>query len=95
MKSLLGRLLIFIEPMFTEFDLWALMFVTHYKRHCVDLSDVTLVDEHNNAINTDDANLVIPSNVAMLVAPPGGQLWNQQKSAIPVTSPGDQIWNKS
>ena len=66
-----------------EFDLWALMFVTHYKRHCVDLSDVTLVDEDNNAINTDDANLVIPSNVAMLVAPPGGQLWNQQKSAIP------------
>ena len=83
MKSLLGRLLIFIEPMFTEFDLWALMFVTHYKRHCVDLSDVTLVDEDNNAINTDDANLVIPSNVATLVAPPGGQLWNQQKSAHP------------
>ena len=37
------------------------MFVTHYKRHCVDLSDVTLVDEDNNAINIDDANLVIPS----------------------------------
>ena len=38
-----------------------------------DLTDVTLVDEDSNSIPTDDVNRAILRNVAMQVAPPGGQ----------------------
>ena len=40
---------------------------------CADLTDVTLADEDSNSIPTDDVNRAIPGNVAMQVAPPGGQ----------------------
>ena len=39
-----------------------------------DLTDVTLADENNNSIQTDDVNRAIIGNVAMQVAPPGGQI---------------------
>ena len=38
-----------------------------------DLTDVTLADEDSNLIPTDDANRAILGNVAMQVAPSGGQ----------------------
>ena len=38
-----------------------------------DLADVTLADEDSNLIPTDDVNRAIPGNVALQVAPPGGQ----------------------
>ena len=37
------------------------------------LTDVNLADEDTNSIQTDDANRVIQSNVAMHVTPHGGQ----------------------
>ena len=40
------------------------------------LTDVTLADEDTNSIQTDDANKVIQGNMAMQVAPPGGQICN-------------------
>ena len=43
---------------------------------CVDLTDVTLADEDTNSILTDNANGAIQGNVAMQVAPPGGQNCN-------------------
>ena len=52
-------------------DLWVLMSQT--ERLCADLTDVTLADEDSNSIPTDDVNRAIPGNVAMQVAPPGGQ----------------------
>ena len=52
-------------------DLWVLMSVT--PRGFADLTDVTLADEDSNSIPTDDVNRAIPGNVAMQVAPPGGQ----------------------
>ena len=44
-----------------------------------DLTDVTLADEDTNSILTDDVNRAILGNVAMQVAPSGGQNWNQCK----------------
>ena len=41
-----------------------------------DLTDVTLTDEDTNSIQTDDANKAIQGNVAMHLAPPGGQICN-------------------
>ena len=41
-----------------------------------DLTDVTLADEDSNSIPTDDVNRAILSNLAMQVAPSGGQHWN-------------------
>ena len=38
-----------------------------------DLTDVTLADEDSNSIPTDDVNRAILGNVAMQVAPLGGQ----------------------
>ena len=38
-----------------------------------DLTDVTLADEDSNSIPTDDVNRTILSNLAMQVAPSGGQ----------------------
>ena len=38
-----------------------------------DLTDVTLADEDSNSIPTDDVNRAFPGNVAMQVAPSGGQ----------------------
>ena len=42
-------------------------------RGFVDLTDVTLADEDSNSIPTDDANKAVLGNVAMQVAPSGGQ----------------------
>ena len=38
-----------------------------------DLTDVTLADEDSNSIPTDDVHRAILGNVAMQVAPSGGQ----------------------
>ena len=42
-------------------------------RLCADLIDVTLADDDSNSILTDDVNKAILGNVAMQVAPSGGQ----------------------
>ena len=49
--------------------------VTHSltTRLCADLTDVTLADDDSNSIPTDDVNKAILGNVAMQVAPSGGQ----------------------
>ena len=52
-------------------DLWVLMSLT--ERGFADLTDVTLADEDINSIPADDVNRAILGNVAMQVAPPGGQ----------------------
>ena len=52
-------------------DLWVLMSLT--ERLFADLTDVTLADEDINSIPADDVNRAILGNVAMQVAPPGGQ----------------------
>ena len=39
----------------------------------IDFTDVTLADEDRNSIPTEDVNKAILGNVAMQVAPPGGQ----------------------
>ena len=41
-----------------------------------ELTDVTLADEDSNSIPTGDVNRAILGNVAMQVAPPGGQNCN-------------------
>ena len=41
--------------------------------YVADLTDVTLADEDSNLIPTDDVHRAILGNVAMQVAPPGGQ----------------------
>ena len=46
------------------------------ERPFADLTDVTLAYKDSNSIPTDDVNGVILGNVAMQVAPPGGQNWN-------------------
>ena len=51
--------------------------LTH--RPFANLTDVTLADEDTITILTDNANRAIPSNVAMHVTLPGGQLWNPCK----------------
>ena len=43
------------------------------KRPFEDLTDVTLADEDSNSTPSDDVNRTILGNVAMQVAPPGGQ----------------------
>ena len=43
---------------------------------CADLTDMTLADEDSNLIPTDDVNRAILGNVAMQVAPLGGQPCN-------------------
>ena len=52
-------------------DLWVMISLS--PRGFADLTDVTLADEDSNSIPTDDVNRAIPGNVAMQVAPPGGQ----------------------
>ena len=52
-------------------DLWVLISLT--PRLCSDLTDVTLADEDSNSTLADDVNRAIRGNVAMKVAPPGGQ----------------------
>ena len=52
-------------------DLWVLMSVTD--RLCADLTDATLADDDSNSIPTDDVNKAILGNVAIQVAPSGGQ----------------------
>ena len=43
------------------------------RRLFADLTDVTLADEDSNLIPTDDVNMAILGNMAMQVAPCGGQ----------------------
>ena len=58
-------------------DLWVRMSVRHSLRDvCVDLTDVTLADEHTNSILTNKANKAIQGNVAMQVTQCGGQICN-------------------
>ena len=58
-------------------DLWVLMSVRQWLQdHFADLTDVTLADEDSNLIPTDDVNMAILGNMAMQVAPCGGQHWN-------------------
>ena len=52
-------------------DLWVLMSVR--QTPFADLTDVTLADEDSNSIPTDDVNWAILGNMAMQVAPTGGQ----------------------
>ena len=47
-----------------------------HPRLFADFTDVTLADEDSNSIPTDDVNKAILSNVAMQVAPSGGQHLN-------------------
>ena len=56
-------------------DLWVLMSLTQsvHTRPRADLTDVTLADEDSNSTPADDVNRAILGNVAMQVAPPGGQ----------------------
>ena len=54
-------------------DLWVLMSLQDYFE---DLTDVTLADEDGNSKPADYVNRAILGNVAMQVAPPGGQNWN-------------------
>ena len=44
-----------------------------HPRPFADLTGVTLADEDSNSIPTDDANKAVLGNVAMQVAPSGGQ----------------------
>ena len=46
------------------------------ERPCWNLTDVTLADEDTNSILTDNANRAFQGNVAMQVAPSGGQICN-------------------
>ena len=52
-------------------DLWVLISVR--PRGFADLTDVTLADEDSNSIPTNDVNRAILGNLAMQVAPLGGQ----------------------
>ena len=56
---------------------------------CWDLTDVTLADEDTNSILTDNANRAIQGNVAMQVAPSGGQILQLMQ----VTQSGGQFVN--
>ena len=62
-------------------DLWVLMSVTQWLHTILfaDLTDVTLADDDSNSIPTDDVNKAILGNVAIQVAPSGGQQWNKCK----------------
>ena len=44
-----------------------------HPRGFADLTDVTLADLDNNSTPADDVNRAILGNMAMQVAPPGGQ----------------------
>ena len=46
------------------------------KRHCANLTDVTLADQATNLLQADNANMAIRGNMAMQVTQPIGQLWN-------------------
>ena len=52
-------------------DLWVL--ISETTRLFADLTDVTLADKDSNSIPTDDVNRAFLGNVAMQVAPSGGQ----------------------
>ena len=56
-------------------DLWVWAYVrpSVSPRLCADLTDVTLADEDSNSTPADDVNRAILGNVAMQVAPSGGQ----------------------
>ena len=55
-------------------DLWVWTSVSDYiQDYFADLTDVTLADADSNSIPTDDVIWAILSNLAMQVAPSGGQ----------------------
>ena len=54
-----------------ESDLWVL--ISLHTRPFADLTDVTLADEDGSSKPADYVNRAILGNVAMQVAPPGGQ----------------------
>ena len=65
--------------MYLGSGLWVLLSLTHKLYLVADITDVTLADEDTNSIltdKTDNANREIQGNVAMPVAPPGGQICN-------------------
>ena len=72
-KNKLLHFLFFIGPRCPWSDLWVGVSVTV---RFADLTDVTLADEDTNSILTDNANRALQGNVAMQVAPPGGQICN-------------------
>ena len=55
------------------------------KRHCANLTDVTLADQATNSIQADNANMAIQGNVAMNVTQSSGQLLNQYRRRHPLT----------
>ena len=65
-------------------DLWVLMSVSDslHTRLCADLTDVTLADEDSNSTPADYINRAILGNVAMQVAPPGGQKLKKIKNKV-------------
>ena len=55
-------------------DLWVRISLSHsLQDYFADLTDVTLADDDSNFIPTDDVNMAILGNMAMQVAPCGGQ----------------------
>ena len=52
------------------------LFIYEIKKYIL---HVTLADEYTNSILTGNANGAIQGNVAMQVAPPGGQNYNECK----------------
>ena len=65
---------LFIGPRYPWSNLWVPVFLT--ATLSADLTHVTLADEDNNSIPTDDVNRAIIGNVAMQVVTPGGQTCN-------------------
>ena len=61
-------------PFLSDPGVPGLIFVSVSPRGFVDLTDVTLADEDDNSILTDNANRAIQGNETMQVTRPGGQL---------------------
>ena len=55
---------------------WPMSVRPSLQDYFADLTEVTLADEDSNSIPTDDVNKAILGNVAMQLAPSGGQICN-------------------
>ena len=66
--------IVFMGPRYPWSNLWVQVFLT--ATLSADFTHVTLADEDNNSIPTDDVNRAIIGNVAKQVAPPGSQTCN-------------------
>ena len=64
---------LFIGPRYTWGPIYGSDLSNSLRDYFADLTDVTLADEDSNSIPTDDVNRAILSNLAMQVAPSGGQ----------------------